>query len=69
MLLTPACEYVGTGWLVYEHISVSYTSAFETIGSTSGLYQVGPIYGTSDAATYTVYINRVNVDSISYRQA
>jgi hypothetical protein len=58
-----------TGWSVYAKIAMTtYPATFQTIGSTTGLYQVGPIYGTSDAATYTVYINNVNVDSISYGQ-
>jgi hypothetical protein len=61
--------YVITGWSVYAKIgTTTYPATFQTIDSTSGLYKVGPIYGTSDAKTYTIYINNLNVDSVSYGQ-
>lgn len=61
---TPSCGYPATGWTI--NVTGPVPANFKSIDSTTGLYSVGPTYGSGQEGTYTVKITNVDVDGASY---
>ena len=63
--LTPNCGYASSDWVVTATGGPAPAN-FQNIGSSTGLYTVGPTIQTTQAGTYAISITSVTVESIVY---